>query len=174
MFPDFTIEHMLWVTSDVIQGGPLGPLFFALGQQPVLDSLMALNPLYGVWYLDDGVLIASEDWLALHWESITSAYRQVNLEINSKKCLLFGGPGIPQAHHHIALPRRAVLEGFVLLRSPLGSASFITKILQDHCTQLSRTFDLVLASVVLGSMQDTPLVANTLPQTNYSFLSKGP
>jgi len=55
MFPDEAVDHVIWATAGVIQGDPLGPLFFALGQQKVLLQIQGLLPEFSIWYLDDGV-----------------------------------------------------------------------------------------------------------------------
>ena len=133
MFPDEAVDHVIWATAGVIQGDPLGPLFFALGQQKVLLQIQGLLPEFSIWYLDDGVLVASEAWLQSHWAQICEAYRMIGLEVNPKKCLLFGGTATCNT---LNLPQHPLTAGIVLLGTPLGSASHIDATLNNHYLRL--------------------------------------
>ena len=132
MFPDEAVDHVIWATAGVIQGDPLGPLFFALGQQKVLLQIQGLLPEFSIWYLDDGVLVASEAWLQSHWAQICEAYRMIGLE-DPKKCLLFGGTATCNT---LNLPQHPLTAGIVLLGTPLGSASHIDATLNNHYLRL--------------------------------------
>ena len=68
----FFPHHPLRSEQGVQQGDPLGPLFFSLAWQSVVDALpqeLALN----IWYLDDGHLIGEPRWLNAAVDTIVNS-----------------------------------------------------------------------------------------------------
>jgi hypothetical protein len=57
-------NNFLWSRSGVQQGDPLGPAFFAIGMQDVLDYFATCTHLWQSWYLDDGILVGPVPILA--------------------------------------------------------------------------------------------------------------
>ena len=56
--------------SGIQQGDPLGPLFFSLTLWPIKEKIQETSPelQQHSWYLDDGVLVGSEDDLIRSWD----------------------------------------------------------------------------------------------------------
>jgi hypothetical protein len=73
----------------VQQGDPLGPLFFCLVWQRIVEQmpeLLALN----VWYLDDGHLVGSPKDLRKAADIIATEGAKVGVHINQNKCRVWG------------------------------------------------------------------------------------
>ena len=109
--------------SGVQQGGPLGPLGFALTLQPIIDCIQSEVPglALNAWYLDDGTLIGSPNDLLSALEIIEREGPRIGLHLNKAKSLLY----IPaEADQSVNPLPSAVREGFSLLGCPVGPPDF--------------------------------------------------
>ena len=89
--PLFSGGRILWSREGTHQGCPLGPLGFALGIHPVIQSLHQEYRLHWQsWYLDDGVLFGPPDQVAEALKAMTDQFAQRGLQINLNKCELWG------------------------------------------------------------------------------------
>jgi reverse transcriptase-like protein len=59
---------VLWSTSGVQQGDPLGPLYFCFGLAPLVEEIAQLGPVYQKWYMDDGGIVGPADMLCKVWD----------------------------------------------------------------------------------------------------------
>ena len=73
-------DQVIQSCQGVQQGDPLGPLFFALGWQPIVRSLPPC--LVNQWYLEDGVIVCSSSAAPSILHSLASAAHQVSMSIN--------------------------------------------------------------------------------------------
>ena len=83
--------HPLRSEQGVQQGDPLGPLFFSLCWQQVVEQLPALE--MNVWYLDDGHLVGPVGALRDALQVIVREGRRLGVAVNPVKCRLWG-PGL--------------------------------------------------------------------------------
>jgi len=76
-------------------GGPsMGPLGFALNLEGALDHCAQAEQalVWATWYLDGGTIIGGPDAISNYLARLSQALKSVNLEVNIKKCQLWG-PG---------------------------------------------------------------------------------
>jgi hypothetical protein len=73
----------------VQQGDPLGPLFFCLVWQRIVEQMPDLLSL-NIWYLDDGHLVGSPRDLRAAAEIIAREGAKIGVHINPSKCRVWG------------------------------------------------------------------------------------
>lgn len=79
-------DKIIWSKVGAQQGDPAGPLIFSLAIHPLVSQLTSeLN----IWYLDDGTLGDSPDFVLSNLAVIIEKARSLGLELNSEKCELF-------------------------------------------------------------------------------------
>ena len=94
--PLFTGGQTLWSQEGTHQGCPLGPLGFALGVHPVLESLADVPGLrWQSWYLDDGLIMGDTTAVQTALDLIQAGMAGRGLHLNLQKCELWG-PGVEQ------------------------------------------------------------------------------
>ena len=73
----------------------MGPIGFALGLESALDNCAHLESslLWATWYLDDGTIVGKPSVVAEYLETLIPALKDIGLEVNLKKCQLWG-PGL--------------------------------------------------------------------------------
>ena len=86
-------NFVLASTEGCQQGDPLGPLFFALAVQDVIETLTP-QVSWQSWFLDDGVLFGPFAALESLWPSLVSALDARGGCVNTSKSRLWG-PGCP-------------------------------------------------------------------------------
>ena len=75
------------------QGCPLGPIGFYLGLASMTERLhKEAGLLWGVWYLDDGVLVGDPVCIQQALTYLETAGQEIGLTLNRVKCVLWG-PG---------------------------------------------------------------------------------
>ena len=85
------------------QGCPLGPLGFALGLQDITEEIaQKAGLLWSVWYLDDGLLVGDPARIQTALTFLEDSARLRGLELNRKKCVLWG-PGALQVPDHTTM-----------------------------------------------------------------------
>jgi hypothetical protein len=77
---------VLWSTSGVQQGDPLGPLYFCFGLSPLVEEIAQLGPVYQKWYMDDGGIVGSADLLCKVWSILVQRGPALGLYLNPAKC----------------------------------------------------------------------------------------
>jgi hypothetical protein len=93
--PLYCGNNVLWSQTGTHQGCPLGPVGFALGLQPLaLKIRQECALVWGVWYLDDGILVGTPESVGQALRLLSEEAPQVGLGLNRKKCALWG----PSAH----------------------------------------------------------------------------
>ena len=86
--------HPLSSQQGVQQGDPLGPLFFSLAWQKVVETLPTDLRLH-LWYLDDGHLVGTPECLQRCLEHITAQGASMGVKLNPGKCRLWGPGSAP-------------------------------------------------------------------------------
>lgn len=86
--------------AGVHQGDAMGPLGFALGLEGALDQCVEAEQTleWATWYLDDGTIIGSPEAVGNYLSRLVPALKDVGLEVNLKKCQLWG-PGTQSELH---------------------------------------------------------------------------
>ena len=120
-------EHSILSCCGVQQGDPLGPLGFSLALHPLVEKIRTQVPglVINTWYLDDGTLCGSARDLCSALAIIDEDGPTRGFHLNRVKSLLH----IPEGSLPIPNPLPPDIpiseEGFVLLGSPIGPASFV-------------------------------------------------
>ena len=136
----------------VRQGDPLGPLLFALTLQPVLERAEAAAggppaaPL--VAYLDDVNIVGSPAAGAAVFRRLLGAedgLRSIGLQVNSRKCGVHGGDAEEVAAVARELGIRHLQEGLTAVGTPLGSAAFVARKLEQKALEVQGLVDTLLA-----------------------------
>ena len=164
-------DQDLIMSSGVLQGCPLAPLFFSLA---ISNSLQACaNALsngsgFVSAYLDDVVICAPHDELATALSALTAAAKIVGLSVNTAKCKILAPPS--NAGFVSPIPNIPVVtEGVTLLGAPLGSANFV----RDFVT---KRFEEIMSSIELlesfPSYQARYLFARDVIASKLSHLSR--
>lgn len=85
----FSALGRLSSAQGVQQGSPLGPLFFNVAIQDILKACPgALD--WNIWYMDDGTLVGPATALEQALNFLPGALHVIGLEMNMKKCTLWG------------------------------------------------------------------------------------
>ena len=134
---------VLYSSSGVQQGDPLGPLLFAICLHLLIRRIDEAAPALAVheWFLDDGIFVGSpsEVWKAF---SIVQEFApQLGLQVNMEKSTLWRS-----LDALLPLPlgiSELEDEGFVLLGAPVGSAAFSRSVVAARVEKLSLTLSKV-------------------------------
>ena len=142
--PLFVGGQVLASETGTHQGCPLGPLWFALAIQPILEDLADRSELiWSSWYLDDGILIGSPEKVADAFGKLSIQLGDRGLAINAAKCEAWGPRTAPFALQHPTVPQ-APWEpdsGTKVLGCPINypqSTGFSDRLWQSTCKSLDR------------------------------------
>lgn len=119
-------DHIIESQCGVQQGDPLGPLGFALTLQPILERIRDELPELKInaWYLDDGTLCGSPDFLAAVIKIVEEDGPVRGLFLNRSKSLLHIPKDADLSLNHLPSEIPVTRGGFLLLGSPVGPPSF--------------------------------------------------
>jgi hypothetical protein len=118
----------LWSESGVRQGDPCGPLIFALGIQPVLESVQSWHPSVRVIaYLDDVILQGPKEAVSKAYMDLRDLAEGTELILQPTKSTVYS-PTLSQA---IALSNELSMKlsesGMIAAGCPVGEADFISR-----------------------------------------------
>ena len=130
-----TTSHLLEGCSKEV----CGPALFALALHPLVLRLREIPlPLkYLLRYIDDGVLCGKAEDIKKALALLQTYCTEIGLELNLAKCKLFG-PGISEfsSPAYDIIPKVPLSEGSVVLGVPIGSDSFVEKVLDETIKKL--------------------------------------
>ena len=84
----FCQEAILLSKTGVHQGCPLGPAAFAAGLHPAIEGLSSFCLTWGIFYLDDGLLVAPVERLVSAFPALCTALNNIGLRVNLMKICL--------------------------------------------------------------------------------------
>ena len=103
--------------TGVRQGDPLGPLFFAVGIQSMVQQLHRKFPaIHGLFYLDDGTLVGPRSALSAAFRWLEVEGDKIGLKANRAKTVLWDTTSQAATFENIKVER----SGVKLLGGPLG------------------------------------------------------
>ena len=127
-------SHLVILSSQdgVHQGDPLGPALFSIAMQLILEDLQSHNTEVTILaYLDDVYLLGSPDRVFHVFERLRSAFSDINLMIEEKKCEIYcsSSPLLSTISQSTSIP--ATSQGCRILGTPIGSSSYIIESCAD-------------------------------------------
>ena len=131
--PLFVGDVVLQSQRGTHQGCPLGPLGFALGLQELVERIhREAGLLWGVWYLDDGVLVGDPARIQQVLSFLDTEGSKIGLQLNRKKCVLWG-PAALRVPEHASLQVRSWAHGagITVLGVPVDRPGHTTQLESD-------------------------------------------
>ena len=81
----------------VQQGDPLEPMLYAIATHEIARRAVEMEGVvWGVWYLDDGILVGSPEALIAALTFLREKLLELNLKVNTRKCVMWS-PGVLEA-----------------------------------------------------------------------------
>ena len=146
----FCQGHSLSSQQGVQQGDPLGPLFFALGWQPVVEAITTQCDLEWLsFYLDDGVFVGPLAELNKVMSIVSAMGADIEVEVNLAKCNLWGPAGPVRSGGLLGQVRRLRFvpgSGVEILGVPVcypGSHEFAEEIFEKRVRGLEQGCELL-------------------------------
>ena len=148
----------------VQQGDPLGPLYFCCGLQSIVDRIVALQPAYNKWYMDDGGIIGSPELLHQVWTILKTEGPPLGLHLNPTKCewsWLNAKCELPCPIEQVTLVPTNEIQ---MLGVPLGSIDFSSRMVEGKLITIS--------TKVLSKLEefDDPQAAMYLLRLSYGIV----
>jgi hypothetical protein len=162
-------DQDLIMSSGVLQGCPLAPLFFSLAISNSLQACAnALPSGFVSAYLDDVVICAPPEELAAAMSALTTAALKVGLMVNTAKCKILAPPSSTDFISPIPdIP--VVSDGVTLLGAPLGSADFVLGFVTKRYEEIMASIELLES---FPSFQARYLFARDVIASKLSHLSR--
>ena len=157
----FCQGSVLLSRTGVHQGCPLGPAAFAVGIHKAAQTLEAWALQWGVFYLDDGLLVGPVERVQQAFSTLRDSLAAIGLAVNLHKCAVWG-PGsdlvgaLPEEHPLRAVPVTPFSNGsgVKMVGVPVGKLGETT--FQDACLA-KRVVQLESACGKLGALPDPQL-----------------
>jgi hypothetical protein len=132
----------LAISTGVVQGCPLSPLFFSLAlRTPLQETARVLNQGFLSAYLDDVTICAPFDELKPAYDALCRAAASVGLVVNASKCKILL-PAATSADPYSLYSIPVVSDGLKLLGVPLGQASYCVEYVRTRgrsvCESISK------------------------------------
>ena len=126
--------------SGIQQGDPLGPLLFSLTLWPILEKIQEISPELQKhsWYLDDGVLVGSEDDLIRSWDLLCQLGPDRGLHLKVDKCELSSTVDLDRLDIRI---KRNDISGPEVLGAALGTPEFVCMKFNERIAKIRVLFD---------------------------------
>ena len=125
--------------NGIQQGDPLGPLLFSLTLWPIIEKIQESLPelLQHSLYLDDGVLVGSEDNLIRSWDLLCQLGPDRSLHVRVDKCELWSTVDLDRLDIRIKRNDVSGLEG---LGAALGAPVFVCMKLNERIGKIGVLF----------------------------------
>jgi hypothetical protein len=165
-------HELLWSTTGVRQGDPIGPLLFALGLQGPLEEIVKDFPLVRVVaYLDDVYLQGPQADVEQAFGRFSERCESIGLVMANHKCEVWS-LGNPEAAKELAtsLGMQHAAQGFVAAGCPLGAPEFVKAHADSAAGKVVTLIERVLALPL--SAQDKLLLLRRSLQLKILHLSR--
>ena len=128
---NFSVKFVVSSESGVRQGDQLGPLLFSLTRRPISEKIQESSPEFQQhsWFLDDGVLMGSEDDLNRSWKLLSELGHDRSLHERVEKCELLSTIDLDRLDKRI---KRRNLLGLEILGAALGTPEFVCMKLNER------------------------------------------
>jgi len=173
-------DDIIPCTAGVQQGDPLGPLLFAMGLHPIVETIQRECPslLMNAWYLDDGTIVGKTEDVYKAFTILREMSPEYGLELNLKKCELWWTRSDLNWSLFPAEIHRNFDSGTELLGSAVGSSDFKNRVLLKRVQKIKQLHsalkDIDSAQTkmhLLRSCIGMPKFAFSLRTLNYSEVS---
>ena len=121
---------------------PLGSALFSIAMQPIFEDLQSHNKeVIILAYLDDVYLLGSSDRVFHVFARLRSAFNNINLMIEEKKCEIYcsSSPLLNTISQSTSIP--ATSQGCRIVGTPTGSSLYIIESCSDVAQSGSRVID---------------------------------
>lgn len=125
------------ICTGVRQGDPLSPALFSLALMVVIRKIREECPLLvlNAWYLDDGTMVGSKEDILKALEVLEREGREIGLEINPSKCVVWA-PGVDPNFDGFPPAFVRATDGIKSLGVPVGSEAMSEHMLQKKLKEI--------------------------------------
>ena len=140
--------------TGVQQGDPLGPFLFSAALHTAVETTQHAHPLPQIWYLDDGIVRGTLEFLRRSTLQLETELTQIGLSLNWNKCELYS-IDILTAQEDFPLPPIVDTKLWSYLGAPLVSPA-------AACISSAKTRSFQVNSQLAIMAQDFPMEALVL------------
>ena len=133
-------NYIIKSEQGVQQGDPLGPMFYCMSTQKLIERLKVE---YGQWYLDDGSLGGRVEELIVAFQTLKTEAAKIGLHVNEKKCELIANDDSVIRRFQTVAPDIIIVDPAtaVLLGAPVGGQQSVDLVLENKLGELKRLSD---------------------------------